>query len=148
MINKDRLDVGNIHRIVGLVMALVFVGTGAYMKLGLNGLENMDDAQVLLFRSVHIYILLSALVNLVLGVHYWVYPKRSLRALQNVGSTFIALSPVLFMLGFFNEPWLEGLERPFSGPAVYAIALGSLLHAIAYFWNYRLKIARARRIKN
>ena len=138
MIDRDRLDVGNLHRILGIVMALVFVGTGAYMHFAHDHLAGMDDTQRLLFRSVHIYLLLSSLVNLVLGIHYWVYPKRSLRAMQTVGSTLIALAPVLFLLGFFNEPWLDGLRRPFTRPGVYAIAIGSLLHIIAFYWNYRV----------
>ncbi len=135
MIDRDRLDVGNLHRILGIVMAIVFVGTGAYMHFAYDHLAGMEDAQRLLFRSVRIYILLASLVNFVLGIHYWVYPKKSLRALQTVGSTLVALSPILFVLGFFNEPWLDELQRPFSTPAIYAIAAGCLLHLIAYYWH-------------
>ncbi len=138
MIDGDRLDVGNIHRILGVVMAFVFVGTGAYMHFAFDHLAGMEDTQRLLFRSVHIYILLASLVNFALGIHYWVYPKKSHRALQNVGSTLVALSPILFVLGFFNEPWLDGLQRPFSRPAIYAIALGLMLHVIAFYLNHRL----------
>lgn len=143
MIDRDILDVGNLHRIVGVAMALVFVGTGAYMHYAHNHLADMDDAQRLLFRSVHIYILLASLVNFVLGIHYWVYPKRSQRALQMVGSTLVALSPILFVLGFVNEPWLDGLQRPFSRPAIYAIAIGCLLHLIAYYLNRRSEATSA-----
>jgi len=139
MIDRDRLDVGNLHRILGVAMAFVFVGTGAYMHFALDRLADMEDAQRMLFRSIHIYILLSSLVNFMLGIHYWVYPKKSLRALQNVGSTLVALSPLLFVLGFFNEPWLDEWQRPFSRSAIYAIAFGCLLHLIAFYWNYKLK---------
>ena len=137
MIDRDRLDVGNLHRILGIVMAIVFVGTGAYMHFAHDRLEGMDDAQRLLFRSVHIYILLSALVNFALGVHYWVYPRKTTRALQMVGSTLIALSPFIFVLGFFNEPWLDELQRTFSRPGVFIIAFGCLFHLIAYYWHKR-----------
>lgn len=141
MIDRDRLDVGNLHRILGIIMALVFVGMGAYMQLAHNYLANVDETQLLLFRSIHIYLLLSSLVNLVLGIHYWIYPRRTLRALQNVGSTLVALAPILFLLGFFNEPWLDGVQRPFTRPGVYAIAIGSLLHVVAFYWNFRLQEA-------
>lgn len=133
MIDRDSLDVGNIHRILGIVMALVFVGTGAYMHFAYDHLEGMDDAQRLLFRSVHIYLLLSSLVNFALGIHYWIHPKQTLRWVQTVGSTLIGLSPFLFLLAFFNEPFLDELQRPFSRPAIYAIAIGSLMHLIAWY---------------
>ncbi|MEM8485380.1 MAG: hypothetical protein AAF564_07505 [Bacteroidota bacterium] len=144
MVDKDAVDVGNLHRILGIVMAMVFVATGAYMHFAYNGLDGMEESQKLLFRSAHIYILLSALVNIALGVHYWIYPKKSLRALQRVGSTLVALAPILFMLGFFNEPWLDELQRPFSGPGVYAIALGCLLHVLAFYLNYRAQTEKVR----
>ena len=133
MIQRDSLDLGNIHRVLGIVMALVFVATGAYMHFAYDHLRGLDDTQRLLFRSVHIYLLLSSLVNFMLGVHYWIHPKKSFRVVQRVGSTLIGLSPVFFVLAFFNEPFLDGLQRPFSRPAIYAIALGSLLHLVAWY---------------
>ena len=135
MLHKDHLDIGNVHRILGIVMAVIFVGTGAYMHFAYDHLRGMEDAQRLLFRSVHIYLLLSSLVNFSLGIHYWIHPKRSLRSLQIVGSTLIGLSPIFFLLAFFNEPFLDGLQRPFSRPAIYAIAAGSLMHLIAWYWS-------------
>ncbi len=120
-------------------MALVFVGMGAYMKFAHNYLADIDETQILMHRSIHIYLLLASLVNLVLGIHYWIYPKRSLRALQNAGSTLVALAPILFMLGFFNEPWLDISQQPFTNSGVYAIAIGSLMHIAAFYWNYRLQ---------
>ena len=135
MIDRDRLDVGNLHRILGIFMAMVFVGTGAYMRFAYDGLEGMEEAQRLVFKSIHIYILLSALVNFMLGVHYWIYPRKTTRALQMVGSTLIALAPFVFVLGFFNEPWLDEAHRPFSRPGVFIIAFGCLFHLVAYYWH-------------
>ena len=142
MIHRDHLDIGNVHRILGIAMAVVFIGTGAYMHFAYDHLAGMDDAQRLLFRSVHIYLLLSSLVNFCLGIHYWIHPKRSLRSFQIVGSTLIGLSPILFVLAFFNEPFLDGLQRPFSQPAIYAITLGSLLHLIAWYWSRQIDDAQ------
>ena len=133
MIDKDGLDIGNIHRILGIIMAFVFIGTGAYMHFAYDHLQGMEDAQRLLFRSVHIYLLFSSLVNFVLGIHYWIHPKKTLRWIQTVGSTLIGLSPFLFLLAFFNEPFLDEIQRPFSRPAIYAIAAGCLLHLIAWY---------------
>jgi hypothetical protein len=133
MANREGLDVGNVHRILGILMAFMFIGTGAYMHVEYDHLRNMEDAQRLLFRSVHIYLLLASLVNFALGIHYWVHPQTTYRLLQTIGSTLVGLSPVLFLLAFFNEPFLDGLQRPFSTPAIYAITAGLLLHLIAWY---------------
>lgn len=133
MNDQDGLDVGNIHRIVGIMMAFAFIGTGAYMHFESGQLEGMEDTQELLFRSIHIYLLLASLVNFALGIHYWVHPQKTFRTIQTIGSTLIGLAPVLFLLAFFNEPFFLELERPFSRPGIYAITLGLFLHMIAWY---------------
>jgi hypothetical protein len=90
----------------------------------------MEDAQRLLFRSTHIYLLLSSLVNLALGLYsrpgigwrHWV---------RSVGSLLVLTAPFVQAIGFFTEPWLSGLARPYTGPAIYACYGGMLLHVIA-----------------
>jgi hypothetical protein len=50
------------HLGVGLLGVIAFVGTGQYHE----HLRGMTDAQRLLFRSTHIYLLLASLLNLYL----------------------------------------------------------------------------------
>lgn len=58
-----------IHFWVGVVGMLAFVCTGQYMHIFHNHLEGMADAPRMLYRSAHIYLLLSSIINLAAGVY-------------------------------------------------------------------------------
>jgi hypothetical protein len=99
------------------------------MDLVHDHLRGMDDARRLLFRSTHLYLLFASLVNLALGLYlrpalgwrWWVRP---------VGSVLVLAAPFLAAAGFFSEPWLSGLERPYSRPAAYGCLAGMLVHLV------------------
>jgi hypothetical protein len=90
----------------------------------------MDDARRLLFRSTHIYLLLTSLLNLALGL-YLVAAAGWRRWVQAGGSVLVLAAPVLAAVGFLTEPGLSGLQRPYSAPAVYVSLAGLLLQAIS-----------------
>jgi hypothetical protein len=117
------------HLVVGVTGLAAFVASGQYMDLGYNHLRGLDDTRRMLFRSTHIYLLFAALLNLALGLYLVAEPPGWRRWLQRVGSSLVALAPLLLAAGFLTEPWLSGLERPYSSPAVYASLAGLLLHA-------------------
>src|SRR6185369_10697482 len=97
------------------------------MDLVHDHLRGMDDARRLLFRSTHIYLLFTALVNLALGLH--LRPACGWRWwLRAPGSLLVLSSPFLAAAGFFTEPWLTDLDRPYTRPAVYGCFAGMLLH--------------------
>lgn len=128
---KSQNLVRRIHFVVGLVFVFVFIGTGMYMRLVVHGLRGVDPLPRMLFRSAHIYILLTSLINLALGLCLPDPPAGGSK-LRNAGSTLILLSPALMTLAFFVEPGLAGFERPFAGPGVYAVFAGMILHFIAW----------------
>jgi hypothetical protein len=117
-----------------------FLGTGQYMDKVHDHLRGMDDARRLLFRSTHLYLLFASLVNLALGLYLrpafgwrrWVRP---------VGSVLILATPFLAAAAFFTEPWLSGLERPYSRLAAYGCLAGMLLHLV--YWPAGRKPRRA-----
>jgi hypothetical protein len=115
--------------VVGVVGVVGFLGTGQYMDLVHDHLRGMDDARRLLFRSTHLYLLFGSLVNLALGLY--LRPALGWRAwVRPVGSVLILATPFLAAAGFFSEPGLAGLERPYSRPAAYGCLAGMLLHLI------------------
>lgn len=118
-----------IHFIAGVAGAVIFLGTAMYMRLRYNGLEGMDALPRMLFRSSHIYLLLTSLLNLSLGLYLSSSIRMSRLALT--GSILILLSPLLMLLGFFYEPLRGSFERPLVGPGVYVVFAGMLLHLIA-----------------
>jgi len=106
--------IDNAHLVWGILFLGVFLATGGYMKTGFPGLYHGDDAVRMLYRSAHIYILFSALLNL---AHAAGGNKldRSLRGwIQGVSSVALMGSSVLFLLCFLNETARMELQRPFA----------------------------------
>jgi hypothetical protein len=94
--------------------------------------RDVDDAQRRLFRSTHIYLLLTSLLNLALGLYLTTSPQGWRCVLQLLGSGLVVLAPVFAAVGFFTEPWLSELQRPYSQLTAYASLAGMLLHAMSW----------------
>ena len=87
----------------------------------------------MLYRSRHIYLLGSGLVNLILGLYFRACRAQWRKATQAVGSLLVLAAPFLLLLAFIHEPsgglradlWRSafGLYTLFGG--------GTMLHAIA-----------------
>jgi hypothetical protein len=120
-----------VHLAAGLLLLVVFLGTGQYMDRVHDHLRGMDDATRLLFRSSHIYLLWSGLLNLALGLYLEPRPGRAAQGAQLVGSALILASAALLVGAFFVEPLGAGLARPLTRPAVYAVFAGGLHHLLA-----------------
>jgi hypothetical protein len=120
-----------VHLVFGAVVILIFLLTGQYMDRVHNHLEGMADGPRMLYRTRHIFILLSGLLNL--GVGTYLRARRDLqrRVCQWFGSAMIMLASALFVAGFFYEPTLSDLETPLSHWGAYAIVAGVLLHIIS-----------------
>jgi hypothetical protein len=122
-----------LHRVVGIAMLLAFLGTGQYMDRVYAHLHGMSDARRMLFRSDHIYLLLAAISNLMLGLYLAPCDAQRARVVQTIGSIAIIAAPFLFLIGFFTEPWMANLARPYTRPAIYAMFGGALLHLLAAY---------------
>jgi len=66
----------------------------------------------MMFRASHLYILLSALLNLGVGAQYAAHPAGWRRKLQGFSSLCILLAPAVFTTSFFLVPPPGGLDRP------------------------------------
>ena len=119
------------HLIVGFVFLVGFLLTGQYMDRYLGHLQDTPGVQRMLYRSTHIYLLWSALLNLALGLYFRLSEPGLRRAAQYVGSVMILAGPLLLTIAFFREPSLSGFLRPLSRPAIYSAFGGLLLHALA-----------------
>jgi hypothetical protein len=85
----------------------------------------------MLYRTRHIFILLSGLLHLGIGSYFSYRAEKWRRALQYLGSVLITIAPVLLTIGFFYEPHLQGLYAPFSKRAIIMLAVGALLHVVS-----------------
>jgi hypothetical protein len=118
------------HLAVGLLGLAAFAASGQYMDLRYDHLRGLDDKTRLLFRSTHIYLLFAVLLNLALGLY--LAPAAGWRRwLQGLASALVLAAPPLLAAAFLTEPWLTGLDRPYTSPAVYGSLAGMLLHLLA-----------------
>jgi magnesium-transporting ATPase (P-type) len=117
-----------LHLLFGILLFVVFVLTGQYMDKFLNHLHGMADGPRMLYRSRHIYILLSALINIGLGTYFSYQTETWRRALQILGSFLVVLASAVVIVAFFYEPQLGTLQTPITGRVMYALAGGTLLH--------------------
>lgn len=113
------------------MVLLAFLGTGQFMDRRLDHLVGMADAPRALYRSSHIYILFSALLNLVLGAYLVRSPFLAGRLLQYLGSALLLAAAGLFLYGFFIETPLAMIERPMIRRGIYWSLYGVLLHGTA-----------------
>lgn len=119
-----------LHLAIGIAGLIAFIFTGQYMDRALDHLAGMRDLPRMLYRSAHIYLLFSALLNLVLGFYLVETAGRSRRWLRRAGSMPVLLAPPLLLLAFFNEPGLSSFERPYARVAIYGCLFGVVLHSL------------------
>src|SRR6266576_1165950 len=113
-----------VHLIFGAVVVIAFLLTGQYMDKYYNHMVGVPDGPRLLYRTRHIFILLSGLVNLAIGAYFTYRTQPVHRTIQVLGSLLIFSSSVLFLAAFFYEPRLNNLHTPLSHWGTYAIGAG------------------------
>ncbi len=91
----------------------------------------VPDGIRLLYRTRHIFILLSGLTNLGIAAYFTYRDQFWPRAFQLIGSGLTLLSSFLFIVAFFYEPELGGLRTPLSHWGTYCIATGVILHVLS-----------------
>ena len=131
------------HLYIGLVGIAAFLATGLYMDRAHGHLRGYDDTVRMLYRSTHIYVLLSALINTMTGLYLRPAGTTWRRAMQLLGSAAILAGLPMFVAGFCTEPYLSDLARPWSRIAVYLALGGTLLHLLAAIPSRRSKPERS-----
>jgi hypothetical protein len=110
---------------------MVFLLTGQYMDKYYNHMVGVPDGIRLLYRTRHIFILLSGLTNLGIGAYFTFRRQAWGRVMQLIGSALTFLAPGLFTVAFFYEPGLTNLRTPLSHWGVYCIVAGVILHLLS-----------------
>ena len=115
------------HFWVGVIGIIIFLMTGQYMYHWHAHLEGMADGPRMLFRSAHIYFLLASVINLVVGFYLTPKSLQHRKYTQIIISILVLLAPVLVLIGFFVEPHLSELSRPYSTFGMYALFAVAIL---------------------
>ena len=105
------------HWITGTATLVVFLLTGAYMRwIRVPPVPQLDDVTRAVYRSRHLFILLSSGLNLALALA----PSSKQRA-REIVSVLVLAAPVLFLTAFIFEP-AQGIHgAPFSQIALYLL---------------------------
>lgn len=119
------------HLIFGFTVLIVFALTGQYMDRYHHHLHGMADGPRMLYRTRHIFILMSGLLHLGVGTYWRDRSGAVPRAMQIIGSLLITTASVLFTIAFFKEPLLTDLQAPLTSKGMYLIAFGTLLHFLS-----------------
>ncbi len=115
------------HLVVGAVAIVAFLITGQIMGRLDPPVAEMEWAERLLFRSRHIYLLASGLVNLALGVHYLLPAGAARRGAAVTGSLLALASALLLFFAFFAEPMAGRWPDKLSALGLFAMFGGVLL---------------------
>ena len=73
-----------LHLIIGITVIVIFILTGQYLEYVHNRI--LPDGTRMLYRSRHIYLLLSGLLNLILGIYFVPQPRGWRRTVQIAGT--------------------------------------------------------------
>lgn len=122
------MNLPRIHRLVGLVVVLLFLLTGLYMRFRFPDLYASDEVVRYLFRANHVYILLSGLLNIGVGTYLVLHTQPWKRTLQFVGSALLIVASVVLLAAFFYEPPRAAPERLLTLIGIVCMLLGTIGH--------------------
>jgi len=124
-----------IHLIFGIVLFAVFLITGQFMRHDFPDKEIIPQDFRLLMRSRHIYILLSSLIHICLGI-YMQFRQDWRKYLQIFASVLLVAGSILFVWAFVYESYTVKNFSEVSRFALYATLGGTIFHL---FGGFRLK---------
>ncbi len=112
------------HLLLGAIGLVLFVLTGQYMARVI-GVPELSDAQRMLYRSNHIYLLLACGMNVFVGCAMVPGDKRG--RLQQLCSAILVVATLLLAWSFFFEPATGSLARPVTGAALYLLFIAPVV---------------------
>ncbi len=121
-----------LHFAVGVLTVAVFLATGQLMRHHTPPMGTLRDSTRLMYRSRHIYILASGLVNLMLGLYMQRRAAGWQAKVQAIGSMLLLLSSAPLVVAFALEP-ARGFQAEmwWSSAGLYALFGGCMAHLMS-----------------
>ncbi len=120
-----------LHLVWGWIFAGSFSASGFWMQAHFPAAYHGDAGVRMFYRSAHVYILMGAILNSLLGAHLRPAPTVVRRWLQTAGSLFILASPAAYTAAFWLEAAPGAMARPFAAAGLAFAIFGGLLHLAA-----------------
>ncbi len=124
------------HLIFGIIVFIVFLITGKFMRRDFPDKEIIPQEFRILMRSRHIYILLSAFAHILLGLYLQIHAQIWRKYLQVFGSLLLFTGTILLIYAFFYETYRTRAFSDASRFGLYTTLSGTILHL---FGGFRLK---------
>ena len=125
--------VPHFHLIFGIFVLVIFLVTGRYMRVDFPDKEIIPQDFRLLMRSRHIYILLSGLIHILLGLYLQIYTQTWRRVFQIFGSILLLTGSILLIWAFIYETYATREFSEVSRFGLYVTLAGTVLHLIGGF---------------
>lgn len=122
-----------LHLIIGVVVFIVFLVTGRFMRLDFPDKEVISQELRILMRSRHIYILFSAFLHLLLGFYLLINQQMWKKLLQISGSILLIFSSVFLIYGFVYETYSVKNFSEISRLGIYMSLGGIAFHLFGNF---------------
>ena len=120
-----------LHLAIGIVMFIIFVTTGKFMRIDFPDKEAIPQELRLLMRSRHIYILFSALIHLALAAYMTPRSRTPAKVLQYAGSAFLIAASGLLVWAFVTETYTLQHFSDISRNGIYLSLAGVGLHLLS-----------------
>ena len=121
---------GTFHLWVGLATIVVFLGTGQLMDHWNMDAMPIESALRQLYRSRHIYLLFSGLVNVAVSMRFVLPASGEGSRVAVMGSLLMLASPAFLAGAFFVEPPRLGHTTFLTIVGVFASYLGLLCYCL------------------
>ena len=132
-----------VHLVVGILAVVAFLLSGQVMGHHHPQMQDLSPELQLMYLSRHIYVLVGALVNTVLGLYLQTQSAAWRRYLQIAGSLLILPSTVLLPLAFLVEAPLGFAGRGWrSSVGLIALFAGVMTHLVASISASRIDTSR------
>ena len=121
------------HLIFGIILFVVFLTTGKFMRWDFPDKEIIPPDFRILMRSRHIYILLSSLIHIILGVYLQIHQEKLQKYVQIFASVMLFVGSILFVWAFIYETYTVRHFSDLSRFALYTTLAGTVLHLLGGF---------------
>ena len=128
-----------LHLIFGIIVFVIFLVTGKFMRVDFPDKEDIDQSLRLLMRSRHIYILLVSFLHIALGVYLQIYGELWRKLLQIFGSVLLFAGTLLLICAFFYETYSVKNFSEMSRFGLYFSLAGTIFHL---FGGFSVKIKK------
>ena len=121
------------HLIFGLIVFVVFLVTGKFMRVDFPDKETIPQDLRMLMRSRHIYILLAGLLHVLLGIYLRIQPQAWRKSLQIFGSTLLFAGTATLVWAFVYETYRAKTFSEASRAGLYLTLAGTIFHLFGGF---------------